>query len=286
MLRLPGFLLAVLLLATLLLAVSLASAASAQALRVDRVAVASSSLKPGEAPVPVELVAWFSRPPVAGAVPAVLLMHGCSGPGRNLPQWRQVLDGMGLAVLSLDSFAGRGLKEICSDFTRLSDRERLVDALAGLDWLASRPDILGGRIALIGFSHGGGIALDAAALPPRDAAPRGFRAAIAFYPACRLPRRQQAEYRVPLSILIGDADDWTPAAACRDLVARSRGLPIELEVYPEARHAFDVAGLAETLRPDVQNRNSPTGRGSVVGENPAARAAAIDAVRGFLKRHL
>jgi dienelactone hydrolase len=248
------------------------------------VGVPSRSLPAARPPEPVTLTAWYSHPAAAAPVPAVLLMHGCSGPGRNLPQWRGILHELGYAVLSLDSFGGRGVKEICSDFSRVSEQERQGDAFAALEWLVARPEVAGDRIAVVGFSHGGGIALDVAVLPP-PALP-GFRAAIAFYPACRPPRRKSAEYRIPLLILIGEADDWTPVGPCRDLARLSRGGPIDLRVYPEALHGFDVGGLAPTLRPGVRNLNSPTGWGSVTGEHPAARAAAIEALTGFLRARL
>ncbi|BBK45347.1 hypothetical protein STVA_53670 [Allostella vacuolata] len=276
-------------LALLALTAACSMAARAEPPRVDRVPVASSMLRPGVPAVPVQLVAWFSRPQGAGPAPAVLLMHGCSGPGRNLPQWRRVLHELGYAVLSLDSFGGRGVQEICSDFSRVSDEERLADAHAGLDWLAARADVRSDRVALIGFSHGGGIALDVGSVRSRLARPPGaatFVAVVAFYPACRPARRQTAEYAVPVQILIGEADDWTPASRCRELAMRSRGIPVELTVFPGALHGFDVAGLPVALRPDVRNVNRPGGWGSVTGEDPAAREAAETLVKAFLLRQL
>jgi dienelactone hydrolase len=55
---------------------------------------------------------------------------------------------------------------------------------------------------------------------------------------------------VPTLILIGERDDWTPAEACRKLIAgqddlgvsrqKSDGVPMQLIVYPGAYHAFDL----------------------------------------------
>jgi dienelactone hydrolase len=46
-------------------------------------------------------------------------------------------------------------------------------------------------------------------------------------------------------ILVGDSDDWTPAAACRKMMEQrsGKGSPIKLIVYPNAPHAFDVENL-------------------------------------------
>jgi dienelactone hydrolase len=54
----------------------------------------------------------------------------------------------------------------------------------------------------------------------------------------------------PTLILTGTADDWTPAARCREMVAHARpgGAAIALVVYPGAHHAFDVAELAPGVR--------------------------------------
>ncbi|MCC7276683.1 MAG: dienelactone hydrolase family protein [Alphaproteobacteria bacterium] len=260
-------------------------ATAESAVAVERVTVPARAGAGGDDGAVVDLAAWYSRPAADGPVPAVLLLHGCSGPGRNLRQWRRFLDARGLAVLNLDSFGARGVQEICSDFSRVTDAQRRGDATAALAWLAARPEIDATRIAVMGFSHGGGIALDLAARRPPGAT-AAFRAAIAFYPACRRRARQEAEYAIPLQILVGDADDWTPAARCTELRARSRGIPVELEVYPDAQHAFDVPGLATVHRPDVQNINSPTGRGATSGGDPAALAAAETAVASFLERRL
>ena len=73
----------------------------------------------------------------------------------------------------------------------------------------------------------------------------------------------------------GGADDWTPAVHCEALVeqARGHGAPIEIDVYPEAHHAFD--GFSEVRsRPKVSNAASPTGWGATVGAHPEAREKA------------
>jgi dienelactone hydrolase len=47
----------------------------------------------------------------------------------------------------------------------------------------------------------------------------------------------------PVLILLGDADDWTPAVRCD--VFRSYGA-IELKVYKGAPHSFDNPGAPRT----------------------------------------
>ena len=120
----------------------------------------------GRIPVPVganlTLLGILAFPDGTGPFPAVILMHGCSGPGRPDVSWSAVLRGWGYATLSLDSFGGRGIREVCT--TRLLNPEdRLPDAFAALALLATHPRIDRERMVLMGFSHGGGVSRLAAA---------------------------------------------------------------------------------------------------------------------------
>src|SRR5262249_18834610 len=47
--------------------------------------------------------------------PAVVLLHGSGGIARNVRDWAAVLNAEGIATLSLDSFTGRGLRNIASN---------------------------------------------------------------------------------------------------------------------------------------------------------------------------
>jgi dienelactone hydrolase len=54
---------------------------------------------------------------------------------------------------------------------------------------------------------------------------------------------------VPLLILIGDKDDWTPAADCRRLQAAGFTRPdlVEAVYYPNAYHSFDNRAPDRTI---------------------------------------
>ncbi len=139
------------------------------------------------------------------------------------------------------------------------------------------------RIALIGWSHGGSTALATIGFEPEPGLAARFAGAIAFYPGCRgyLAQSPRFQPRAPLAVLIGEADDWTPAERCRELAeeARAGGAPFELQLYPDAHHSFDSE---QPLRVRRGIPNSP--RGEVhVGANPAARDAARAAVRERLR---
>ena len=132
------------------------------------------------------------------------------------------------------------------------------------------------RVAVLGQSMGGLAVLNAV---DRDLAAQyfneRFRAAIAYYPGCGIAA---ASMTAPTLVLIGEADDSSPAERCRQMVAHSRSgsATIALTVYPGAYHAFDVAQLASGVR----------FRGLWLEYNDAAAKDAEQKVRAFLAANL
>jgi dienelactone hydrolase len=240
----------------------------------------------------VQLKAVVHRPEGNGPFPAILLLHGCSGlwgrngePTASHTFWADHFRQRGYVAVLLDSFGPRGEKEICTQQTRRvrPDRERVDDAWAARRWLAADPDIDPRRIFVMGWSNGATTVLNAVLRRP-PVPGQGFRAAVAFYPGCRvLARRDSYHPHAPVLILAGGADDWTPAADCVAL-AKSAGPGVEIDVYEGAHHAFDRVDGRVRHRPDVRNLNSPSGRGATVGPHPEARKKALQRVTEYLDK--
>jgi dienelactone hydrolase len=243
------------------------------------------------------------RPRGDGPFPAVVGMHGCSGmfvsSGRrrgsvsgNYAEWGERLSAAGYVVLLPDSYGPRGLAEVCSAKDREAlSRARPYDAYGALLWLQQQSFVAANRVALLGWSHGGGTvmrSIDAKAeARPAKLPHGGFRAAVAFYPGCPDPTKKSGrDWRnsAPLLILIGGAEDWTPVQPCRNLAAATakRGDDVTLHVYDGAYHAFDSPSPVR-LRTGLAT--APGGQAHS-GQNPAARADAIERVPAFLRRHL
>ncbi len=151
---------------------------------------------------------------------------------------------------------------------------RAKDAFIAADYLRARDDIIAARIGIIGFSHGGWTVLKAvlASTVAQDKA-RPFGAAVAFYPGCDPP---DSPLVTDTMILIGDADDWTPAARCTawcEAVKRN-GHALDIKIYPGALHGFDTA------------REPHIFAGHLTGRDPAAAGDAIAATHGFLAARL
>jgi dienelactone hydrolase len=253
------------------------------------------------------LIAHLSRPEGEAPRPALVLMHGCSGllnkGGRILPiyrAWMRALVVQGYVVLTVDSASSRGLGQTCSAGPeRIAMwRDRPKDAYAALQYLQTQPFVQADRVGLMGWSQGGGallLSINARSFGrPADLA-RDFRAAVAFYPGGCSERLQSRPFtqaepaswttQVPLLVLSGEADTWTPFPPCEAFIAgaKARGSPVELKSYPSAMHAFDAPDLPRRELPEYRIGNGPI---PVIATDRAARADAFLRVLEFLKLRL
>ncbi|WP_374442396.1 dienelactone hydrolase family protein [Stella sp.] len=259
-----------------------------------------------------------------GRVPLMIVSHGSGGilAGRE-DAWAERLRGLGVATLVVDSFGPRGIRATAEDQGRLSTAASVADAFAALRIAATHPAIDAARIGVMGFSKGGQVALYTLLEPYRRGSGVGdlrFALHVALYASCSLPYRSERTTGAPVLLLLGGADDYTPAAHCARYAEwfRARGSDVRVEIFPGAHHGFDVPGPLRTL-PRVQSARDcgldidlepvPTGRrwadGAVVpnaaigeylrscmrrgasfGGDPAALAGAVAAVRGAVLRVL
>jgi len=240
---------------------------------------------------PVAIDATLVRPAGNGPFPAVIQLHGCAGLEPQSYRWARWLAERGYVSLVVDSYGPRGVKGDC----RTGPDEppitaRFDDAMGALRYLQAQPFVRPDRIAAIGWSQGGVYAMAVINGPSLERAKQrgvelpavGFAAAIAFYPGgCKSLIDEQVIR--PLLVLIGGADDWTPAATCQRMAdaMAPRGADVSIVVYPGAYHDFDNA--AQTLHELHGLAFTANGDGIAhAGLNPAARAAALKDVPDFL----
>ena len=251
--------------------------------------------------VPVDIM----KPGGAGPFPAVVILHDCSGLGPRSSgaprRWAGELVKEGYVVAIPDSFSTRGHPAgVCVDPSPsradVAPFRRVPDAYETLDYLRTLDYVDGKHVGVMGGSHGGSSTLAAIATYARDPAPlakrkrEGFAAAVAFYPGCDMGRPRfttSFEAAAPLLILVGELDDWTPAAPCEKLAQASHrgGAPVAIKVYPGARHSFDSAAPVR-YAPERVNASAPGGRGATTGGDPKAWADAIVEVDRFFAAHL
>jgi len=275
----------------LLAALLLLAAATLARAEATQVAIPTAGVSSSPAP----LVAYVFEPAAPGPHPAVVMLHGCGGAyardgalNARHRMWGELLAANGYVALMLDSFSSRGVKELCTQkFAErsLKEADRVGDAYAALAFLRGRSDVDAKRVAVLGWSHGGGSVLATITRPPAEGT--GFARAVAFYPGCTARAKRPADFSpyAPLLLLIGEADDWTPAAPCEALAhaVRARGGPMEIVTYPGTYHDFDNPGLTRKhVRTEVPNGVRP-GEGVTTAPNAEARDDAKRRVLGFLR---
>jgi dienelactone hydrolase len=176
---------ALVLLSTALFLPAPASAEEAAWLAGDMVQVAAH--RTDHLPLPrtssEPLMGYLARPDEPGRHPAVIELHGCGGFGTTDVVVADVLRSFGYVALALDSL---GDANVCDKNPGDGEIAEAFDAYAALDWLAEQSYVDSNRVALLGFSMGGGATLNG--VEPgliEDKKSRHFRAAIAYYPWCK-----------------------------------------------------------------------------------------------------
>jgi dienelactone hydrolase len=247
---------------------------------------------------PAALMGFLFKPAGDGPHPAAIMMHGCGGAyarngklGERHRMWGEYLAMHGYIAMLLDSFSPRGIKELCT--TKFAERtlkesDRVGDAYAALAYLRERSDVDPKRIGLLGWSHGGGVTLDAITHKPKGV--DGFSAAVALYPGCSARNKAADRFHpyAPLIVLIGESDDWTPAEPCKQLTAAvaARGEAMQIVTYPNTYHDFDNPGVkSQHVRTEVPNGVHP-GQGVTIAPNPDAREDAKERVLAFFAETL
>jgi dienelactone hydrolase len=216
------------------------------------------------------LVGYVFKPegPHPSRTPAVVMMHGRAGAYSSLAkgkydastlskrhqQWGHIWAQQGYLAILVDGFGPRGYPDGFPRFSYDSRPDELneitvrpLDAYGALAYLRTRNDVVADRIALQGWSNGASATLAAmSATAAGISAPTsatGFRAALAFYPACGLKGQfvDGLKPYAPVRVFHGSGDEETSPRRCAELVAKSRasGGDIQLQLYADATHGFD-----------------------------------------------
>ena len=222
---------------------------------------------------------YIFKPKTAPPYPTVLALHGCGGIKNNkgdfylsYQDWINRFTDLGYMVVYPDSFGSRGLGSVCDIRDRpITTRDRSRDITAVANWLEQQSYFDKNRIYLIGWSNGGETALHAVWREKPDN--YDYKKAAIFYPSCRGFEKAGWYSRVPLTILHGQSDDWTPIEPCLELSQKHK---FDLIAYPNAYHSFDHPNLKIRERTAAYTTRSD---GMVtMGTNLEARTDAIKRV--------
>ena len=204
----------------------------------------------------------------AGRAAAMLMMHGRAGAysseangrydastlSKRHRMWGELWASLGYVAILVDGFGPPDFRTALPRFSYDQRPESLneitvrpLDAYGGLAYLRTRRDVIADHVGLQGWSNGGSATLASMAEVAADtpgAAMRGpttgFRAALAFYPACGLKGMfEDGGYKpyAPVRVLQGDADEEVSPSAARPWLKRVAPLGGDIEIKFTGRHA-------------------------------------------------
>jgi carboxymethylenebutenolidase len=189
--------------------------------------------------VPVEV----ARPFGTGPFPPLLFIHGRRGYEDDERAHVRELAAQGFLIMAPDWQKGR----LIDRWPVPHDPETEGDVEAALDALLKRADACKGPAGIVGISRGPYYALRLATKRPRDIA-----AIVSYYGHFQNPNAPEPaqiysfapevqNLNTPVLMLIGEQDfEVRRLSNARTFYALwERGVPVELQMYPMARRAFD-----------------------------------------------
>ena len=206
----------------------------------NEVAISKATIKAADgSDVPVEI----AMPAGQGPFPPVLFIHAKRGYEGDERAHIQELAAQGFLVVAPDWQSGRFIER----WPSAHNPETEMDVEAGLDYLKSLPSACKGKVGVVGLSRGPYYAI-------RLAAKRGdgIAAIVSYYGHMQNPNAPEPDqlFRIapevmqlttPMLYLIGEQDfELRRIVGGRAFYALwERGVPVEYQVYPMARRAFD-----------------------------------------------
>ncbi|MDG2371611.1 MAG: dienelactone hydrolase family protein [Flavobacteriaceae bacterium] len=174
--------------------------------------------------------------------PLIIGVAGSMGWREHHLDYIKMYQEQGFATFELNSFKSRGITSTVGSQDEVTVAAVILDAYRALETLAQHSNIDKDKVAITGWSLGGGVALFSGWLPLKNVITTklSFAAHLAFYPPCFINPENLSFTKAPMHILIGEDDNWTPASPCEDLVnTLSKNTNIGITVYPDSHHGFD-----------------------------------------------
>jgi len=177
-----------------------------------------------------------------GPYPAVIILHGAGGWRDDYPALARTLADSGIAALALDYYHDAGGAPIGSG-EKLNKWPLWQNAVrVAVRFLQTQPSVAGQKIGLLGYSRGAFLAVSVAGSSP------DVHAVVDYYGGGgggTSPVEEEVKGMPPLLILHGEDDSIVPVSFAHRLhdlmVENSR--TVEMHIYPEAGHAFNLTGL-------------------------------------------
>jgi dienelactone hydrolase len=239
---------------------------------------------------------WFLADGTAKAKrPVIIALHGSGGAVGDFGNWSakwtdlaKLYNAAGYHLLVPDSFTPRGIKEIVSiphKQRRIHEEDRRLDVYGAVQLLNTREESDSTKIAVVGFSHGAQTVLSTIDNTEEivNKQPIKLAAAVAYYPSCsKFQRMLRYEVSVPVLMMVGASDTWTPPQPCADLAQsiekKQSAAFVRFIEYSDSYHGFD--GLSP-VRERTGIASQQSGK-AMTGGNPAAREASRKQMMDYL----
>lgn len=191
---------------------------------------------------------WCSMPEGRGPFPTVVVLPTVAGVNAYIAGVCARLNAHGFGAVAIDYYGGRANPDLSTPervgvaVKALSDVDIVATVAAAARTLADRPEVDADHLGLLGFCAGASFGLQAAS--DSDL----YRGVVLFYGVLRYaelsptkpisPIDSVNEQITPIVGHFGDEDPHVNVDDVRDLQVRTRGMPVELYVYPGAGHGF------------------------------------------------
>ncbi len=169
-------------------------------------------------------------------LPGVLVIHENRGLNEHIEDVTRRTALAGYVAIAPDGLSAAGGapvdQEAARDLFAKTDGARIAtDVLAAVPWLAADP-INNGKIGVVGFCYGGGLALRAAVETV------GVDCAVSFY-GRPLPNEETRKLKVPLLLHYAGTDERINAGIPDFQAALdAAGVPYTIHMYPDTQHGF------------------------------------------------
>jgi dienelactone hydrolase len=189
------------------------------------------------------------EPARSGSFPALLVIHGSSGPVSSfIGDYGQQLANLGYVVFLVHYFDATGTGYASLSAIRENFETWLMTIADALSYAQSHPKVDSRRIGLLGVSLGGYLSLS---LASKDARVSAVVSLMGGMPAEIIAETR----RMPPTLLLhGEDDQMVPVneAYAVDALLKQLRTPHEMKTYPGQGHSFhgmaQVDALARTLR--------------------------------------
>jgi len=216
----------------------------------------------------VNITSYLSKPNNAETMPAVILLHGCTGLGKSkyqhswksLRQHAKILHENKYVTLIVDSHGSRkisyekALRKSCSLENTLGFYERTGDVYGAVKFLQSKDYVNKEKIIVFGQSQGAMVVLNSLNSTNYNDQYK-IAAGIGYYPHCAYPNIPDSLY-APIILFTGGKDNVTPEKLCISYInnMKNKGESIfvpKIISYENVHHAFDYLSLGQLYRTSI-----------------------------------